>query len=236
MTPSKKHSLSLIFLVIILIAVCCIIGIYLLSPAPVPGNLSAQEPTPTVQAGNTTPSLSEVPFAIDGHTTILPFMDTDSWKFTYEYGPVTLPAGAKDMVFLTFDKPVASFDDVIALDFTIYGEPYHLILKKTTFGLDPEIVTYEGRITMSDAASVFWITFGPGNLVHTDFPCQDHPLEVIPIQNSNNTEKTEPPLHIACRQPGWDERMQDPEFANDPWVIWRNEEKKKYDEDPQLHA
>ncbi|MDE2522846.1 MAG: hypothetical protein O0X93_06760 [Methanocorpusculum sp.] len=229
MTPSKKSSL-LIFFAVIVIAVCCIAGLYLLYPgftaAPVSTTAS---PTPTTSIA---PDLTEVPFTIEGHTTLLPPQDTNSEDFIRTYGPVSIPDETKDIVYLTFDNPVTSFDGVIALDFTIYGEPYHRILKKTTFDLDPEIVTYEGRINTSDPATTFWITFGPGNLVHTDFPWQDSAIEVIPIQNRNFTESTDHPLHIAGRQPGWDERMQDPEFANDPWVQWINEERQKYADDP----
>ncbi|MDV0441609.1 hypothetical protein [Methanorbis furvi] len=232
MTSSKKSSTLLIIVIVILVAACCIACVWLLdqSPASQPG-FSTTSPTPT-PSGNLVPDISQVPFAIDGHTTILPSMNTDSWDFTKEYGRVTMPEGAKDVVFLTFDKPVASFDEVIALDFTIYGEPYHRILKKESFGHDPSIVTYRGRITMSDAASDFWITFGPGNLVQTDFLWNSSSIELTPIQSRSFTENTTHPLHVAVRQPGWDERMQDPEFANDPWVKWVMEERQKYDDDP----
>ena len=232
---SKHHSLLTIFL-IVLVACCCILGAcYLIYGLPAPASATQTPPpsaSPTPVPQPTAPSLADVPFAIDGHTTILPPQDTDSWDFTKQYGPVSIPDGAKDIVYLTFDKPVASFDDVIALDFTVYGEPFHRILKKTSFNLYDDIITYEGRINTSDPATTFWITFGPGNLVQTDFLWQGSGIEVRQIQNKNFTESTTHPLRIACRQPGWDERMQDPEFANDPWVKWRNEEKQKYADDP----
>ena len=232
---SKHRSLLTIFL-IVLVACCCILGAcYLIYGLPAPASASQTPPpsaSPTPVPQPTAPSLADVPFAIDGHTTILPPQDTDSWDFTKQYGPVSIPDGAKDIVYLTFDKPVASFDDVIALDFTVYGEPFHRILKKTSFSLYDDIITYEGRINTSDPATTFWITFGPGNLVQTDFLWQGSGIELRPIQNRNFTESTTHPLHIACRQPGWDELMQDPEFANDPWVKWINEEHQKYDDDP----
>ncbi|MDU9376976.1 hypothetical protein McpSp1_16200 [Methanocorpusculaceae archaeon Sp1] len=232
MTSSKKSSILLIIVIVILVAACCIACVWLLdqSPASQPG-FSTTSPTPT-PAENFVPDISQVPFAIDGHTTILPSMNTDSWDFTKEYGRVTMPEGAKDVVFLTFDKPVASFDQVIALDFTIYGEPYHRILKRTNTDLSTDTFTYEGRINTSDASTTFSIVFCPNNIVLTDFPWQDSMIEVRSIQSRSFTENTTHPLHIAVRQPGWDERMQDPEFANDPWVKWVMEERQKYDDDP----
>lgn len=229
MTPSKKTTL-LIFFAGMVIAICCIAGMCLVYPG-LPASSNTTEPTPILPT-DTAPSLSEVPFAIDDHTSILPTQNIGSADFLKKYGHVNVPDGAKDIVYLTFNQPVSKFDDVLALDFTIYGEPFHRILKKTSFNLYSDIVTYEGRLNTSDPSTTFWITFGPSNLVHTDIPWQDSAIEVLPIQNKNFTESTEYPLHIACRQPGWDERMQDPEFANDPWVQWVNAEREKYANDP----
>ncbi|HJK78303.1 MAG TPA: hypothetical protein O0Y06_02875 [Methanocorpusculum sp.] len=211
---SKHHSVLTIFLIIV-IACCCILGIcYLthgLPPAP-PGD---QHPTPTASATpapeKTAPDLAEVPFAIDGHTTILPFMDVTSPEFRKTYGTLNIPAKIDEYLLLTFDQPVTSYDDAIALDFTIYGEPYHRILKKLNYGLDTGYISYEGRINTSDPATTFTITFGPKSSVMIDFPWNGSIIECKPVLDRTHTDEADTLLHAVYLVPGtppeinWDE-------------------------------
>lgn len=216
MTQQKKRpSLISIFIVLILICIC-LTGVYFLyfhnntaadPPIPAPEKTPATPvPTPHI------PDVSELAFAIDGHTTILPDMDIYRYEFRKQYGPLlSLHESVEKFHLVTFDKPVSQFDDVIALDFTIYGEPHHRILKKSGISPDPDIVTYQGRINKSDEATTFFIVFGPGNAVTTDFLWNGTQIEVKTVQTSSYAENTTHPLHAVYAYPSMQEL-----FAQNP--------------------
>ena len=217
MTQQRKRP-YIVGLLIILILIClCLTGVYLLQHSgndPLSLHTSPEpekNPTPSVPT-NQTPDLSELAFSIDGHTTILPDMDIYDYKFRQQYGPLlSLHESVQKFHLVTFDTPVSRFDDVIALDFTIYGEPHHRILKKSGTSPDPDIVTYQGRINKSDEATTFFITFGPGNAVTTDFLWNGTQIEVKTVQTSSYAENTTHPLHAVYAYPSMQEL-----FAQNP--------------------
>lgn len=142
----------------------------------------------------------DVAFVIDGHTSVL-LEDPLSPEFAATYGPLSLHSSVQEYTLVTFDKPVAKFDEAIALDFTIYGESYHRILKRVSGNADPEIVTYQGRLFPEDESTHFFITFGPGNLVIASIPWNDTSIEVTPVQNRMYTEASVHPLHAVYVHP-----------------------------------
>ncbi|MCZ9313476.1 MAG: hypothetical protein O0V67_08855 [Methanocorpusculum sp.] len=228
---SKHHSLLTIFLIII-IACCCVLGlcylIYGLPAAPPGYQTPTPSATPTPAPEKTVPDLSEVPFAIDGHTTILPYMDVDSPEFRKTYGTLNIPAEIDEYILLTFDQPVTSYDDAIALDFTIYGEPYHRILKKANYGSDTEYIIYEGRINTSDPATTLTIVFGPKNYISVDFPWNGSIIECKPVLDRTHADEADTLLHAVYLVPGtppeidWDSLTPE-QRALEEWLLRHND-------------
>ncbi len=227
---SKHHSLLTIFLIII-VACCCVLGIcYLIYGLPVPPSgvpTPLPSATPTSVPEKAAPDLSEVPFAIDGHTTILPYMDVTSPEFRKTYGTLNIPAKIDEYILLTFDQPVTSYDDAIALDFTVYGEPYHRILKKMNYGTETGFVSYEGRINTSDPATAFTITFGPKNYVIIDFPWNGSIVECKPVLDRTHSDEADTLLHAAYLVPGtleinWDELTPEQRRLEE-WLLRHND-------------
>ncbi|MDV0443104.1 PEGA domain-containing protein [Methanorbis rubei] len=130
---------------------------------------------------------SEVPFAIFGHSTILPQenLTSDQYlkKYNETYGPLSPPTNVQDFTLMFFDNPyLLDPPETIQLTFLIYGDPYTCILKNSVPNQSRYYGIYWGQLT-EDPATLFNIRLGYGNAVSASIPWQEKRIEIHPIQS-----------------------------------------------------
>ncbi|WAI01450.1 zinc metalloprotease [Methanogenium organophilum] len=113
-----------------------------------------------------------------------------------EYGPLNIASTVERYDIVQFREINLKTDQKNLLKVTIYGIEYNMNLERMDFeDIDDGIDSYSGSIDgIDDSIAIF--TFDK-NLVHGSLQLQDEFLFISPVQNRENSLKTDMPLHVV---------------------------------------
>lgn len=155
------------------------------------------------EAGSVTATAPLVLLEIPGNTSVVeggvPAGSGIVETLEIDYGPLNIPRTVKKFDIVQFDGVVP--EDLKVL---IHGKEYAIPLERMNFeSIDDGIDSYSGKIEGFDD-SVVLLTFS-GNIVTGSIEFAGETIFISPIQNRENAEKTEMPLHIVYSSKNMDQ-------------------------------
>lgn len=112
-----------------------------------------------------------------------------------EYGPLNIPSTVERYDIVQFSEIHLNPDQTNSLKVSLYDQEYDMHLERMNFeAIDDGIDSYSGSINgLDDSVAIF--TFDR-NLVQGSVQLRDEILFITPVQNRENSQETQMPLHI----------------------------------------